>query len=229
MARRSSTGGRSSRRVRAGRRFFDRPTTEVARALLGAELVVVGGRRRRVVRLVETEAYLRGDPASHAYAGPTRRNRSMFLGPGTLYVFRIHQVVCANLVTRQGTAVLLRAAEPHEGITGSTVGPGRLCRALGLTIADDGRDAVSDPKLWVLERRSRRERVLVGPRVGLRRAAERPLRFYLEGNRWVSRPRGPVTSASPTRSRGVAGSPRSRTRRRRPSAGGTNAGRTVGR
>jgi len=113
-ARRSATAARSSSGApgrRAGRGFFARPAARLARELLGATLTVRFGPVRRSVRIVETEAYVRGDPASHAYRGPTERNRSMFSSPGTLYVYRIHQVVCANLVARRGEAVLVRAGD----------------------------------------------------------------------------------------------------------------------
>lgn len=183
------TAERSSREGRRlGRAFFDRPTVSVARDLLGA-VVRVAGADARAVRLVETEAYVAGDEASHAFRGPTRRNRSMFGRPGTLYVYRIHQVVCANLVTRPGEAVLLRAGEPLAGLDRDPSGPGRLCRALGLTIADDGQDATEGDRLSLRKRDAPPERIAVGPRVGIRRAADRPLRFALAGNRWVSRPR----------------------------------------
>jgi DNA-3-methyladenine glycosylase len=219
---------------RTGRAFFDRPATRVARELLGGVLRVRSGEGWRGIRLVEVEAYLRGDPASHAFRGPTRRNRSMFGRPGTLYVYRIHQVVCANLVARAGEAVLLRAGSPVEGTLSSPSGPGRLCRALGITIADDGVDVVGggrvrcyrlDPTQWDAPR------IVRAPRVGIRLAAERPLRFALEGDPWVSRPHPSwrATSASPNRTR--AGGPSRRNHRtRRPSSGGdTSGGRNAGR
>ncbi len=222
---RSSSSGRPRR---LGRAFFDRPTRRVARALLGATLRVGD----RAVRIVETEAYVARDPASHTYRGPTERNRSMFGPPGTLYVYRIHQVVCANLVTRRGEAVLLRAGEPRTEGLANPSGPGRLCRALGLVRADDGVSVVSDPRIR-LEARSRVPRtILVGPRVGIRRAVDRPLRFALADNPWVSRPRperARSTSASPSGSRGGGATRRIRTRRRHPSAGGTSGVRTGGR
>jgi DNA-3-methyladenine glycosylase len=183
------TGARSSSRRRLGRSFFDRPTTVVARELLGTVLEVRDGTARRAVRLVETEAYVAGDPASHTYRGPTPRNRSMFGPPGTLYVYRIHQVVCANLVTQRGEAVLLRAGEPITGGLSNPSGPGRLCRALGLTRADDGRSVVTGSRIRVYASREPRGRVLVGHRVGIRRAVRRRLRFGLAGNPWVSGPR----------------------------------------
>ncbi|EQD50778.1 Methylpurine-DNA glycosylase (MPG), partial [mine drainage metagenome] len=88
--------------ARLGPVAFDRPTTAVARDLLGTVVRTYGPDGVRAVRLVEVEAYVGHDPASHAFRGPTRRNRSMFGPPGTLYVYRIHRVVCANVVTRRG-------------------------------------------------------------------------------------------------------------------------------
>ena len=174
---------------RLGRAFFARPTVAVARGLLGARIRVRRGRAVREARLVETEAYLRGDPASHAFRGPTRRNRSMFLAPGTLYVFRIHQVVCANLVTRAGEAVLLRAGRLDDAPPRTASGPGRLCRALGVVLGDDGEDAVAGSRIEVRARAGPRPGIVVGPRVGIRKAADRPLRFSIAGDPAVSRPR----------------------------------------
>jgi len=173
---------------RARRSFFDRPAERVARELLGAELVVHSGRRSRSVRIVETEAYVRNDPASHAFRGPTRRNRSMFGSPGTLYVYRIHQVVCANLVARRGEAVLLRAGRSDGVEPAVASGPGRLCRFLGLTLADDGLDATAGQRIEVRLHAVPQGRVRVGPRVGIRKAAERALRFAMADESAVSRP-----------------------------------------
>jgi DNA-3-methyladenine glycosylase len=183
------------------RAWFNRPTRRVARELLGEYLVRFRNDRFEAVRLVETEAYLHGDEASHAFRGPTARNRSMFGAPGTLYVYRIHQVYCANVVTRHGEAVLLRGAEPLDGLTGSPRGPGRLCRALGITRAEDGTDLVVGP-IRILGSSEPRGAVLRGPRVGIRRNAAVPWRYGLAGNRWVSLPRmtrtaRPVSGASP--------------------------------
>ncbi len=188
---RSRTGARSSeaadRRLR--RPFFARPTVRVARELLGARLRVTGPDGVREARIVETEAYVRGDPASHSYRGPTRRNRSMYGPPGTLYVFRIHQVVCANLITRRAEGILLRAGSVDGQSPGLARGPGRLARYLGLSIRDDGLDATRDARLALYARRTRPRRLGVGPRIGLSRGAERPLRFWIVGERSVSPPR----------------------------------------
>jgi DNA-3-methyladenine glycosylase len=229
---RSRTAARSSDpvpAVRLGRAFFDRPTRRVARELLGARLRVAKEGEVREVRIVETEAYVRHDEASHTYRGRTARNRSMFGPPGTLYMFRIHQVVCANLVTRRGEAVLLRAGAPTPPTEVVASGPGRLCRVVGLTIADDGTDAVTGHRVEVLPRSTRPRRVGVGPRVGISRAVERPLRFWIVGDPAVSKAPASTASASPSRSRGVGRYPRSRTRSRPSSGGGRSVDRTDGR
>jgi DNA-3-methyladenine glycosylase len=163
---------------------------EVARALLGCTLSVRGPDSPRTVRLVEVEAYVAHDAASHTYRGPTRRNRSMFEAPGTLYMFRIHQVVCANLVTRRGEAVLLRAGAPVVPDQGNPSGPGRLCRFLDLQIADDGRDVTSDRRVRVDPRDPTAPpfAVRVGRRIGISRATRRRLRFSVANDPWVSRP-----------------------------------------
>ncbi|MGP8158946.1 MAG: DNA-3-methyladenine glycosylase [Thermoplasmata archaeon] len=176
--------------LRTRRAFFDRPADQLARDLLGATIVVRSGRVSRSARIVETEAYVRSDPASHAYRGPTPRNRSMFSAPGTLYVYRIHQVVCANLVARRGEAVLLRAGAADPSLPGLASGPGRLCRFLGITWKDDGTDTVDEKgRIVVRQPRERGGRVQIGPRVGIGRAVGRPLRFVLVGEPAVSRRR----------------------------------------
>ena len=157
----------------------------MARALLGCTIARIGGPAGRIV---ETEAYVAYDPANHAFRGPSARNGSMFGPPGTLYVYRIHQVHCANAVTRPGQAVLLRALEPIGAGLADARGPGRLCRALGLTRSEDGVDLVAGP-VRIYPRVGPIGSVVRAPRVGIRRAVDRPLRFAIEGNRYVSSPR----------------------------------------
>ncbi|MCI4327913.1 MAG: DNA-3-methyladenine glycosylase [Thermoplasmata archaeon] len=160
----------------------------MARALLGAWVVVRTGRSFAAARVVETEAYVAGDPANHADRGETARNHSMFAGPGTLYVYPIHQVHCANAVTRPGQAVLLRAAEPLTAGLPGLSGPGRLCRGLGLDRSDDGTSLVSG-RVRVVAGDRAPSRILTTPRVGISQAVERPLRFLWDGHAEVSAPR----------------------------------------
>ncbi len=178
-------------RPRLDRAFFDRPTRTVARDLLGCQIHVSAEKGVRSATIVEVEAYTARDPASHAFHGRTARNRSMFGRPGTLYVFRIHQVVCANLVTGAGQAVLLRAGAPLGEVGGNPSGPGRLCRFLGISIADDGTDTCRSSRVYLTAGvgRPRRVPIRASPRVGISRGVERELRFSLDGDPWVSRPR----------------------------------------
>jgi len=177
--------------------WYDRPTERVARDLLGQYLVHRTADGFRLARVVETEAYVAGDLANHACLGPTVRNRSMFGPPGTLYVYRIHQVHLANAVTRPGEAVLVRAAEPGPGAAGNTRGPGRLCRVLQIGIERNGTSLVDGP-VRVSSGPAFRERIRRGVRVGIRHDATRLLRFAIDGNPWVSRPVRAHPGAVPT-------------------------------
>lgn len=205
---------------RLGRRFFARPSTEVAPDLLGRVLVRRSpGGARIAARIVETEAYQEDDPASHSFRGPTRRTRAMFGAAGHLYVYFTYGMhFCMNVVTGrdgEGSAVLLRAAEPLEGIeemrrrrgTGNArllcSGPARLCEALGVDRTLDGIDLVAGEAMWI-ERgmRLRSPEITVGPRVGVRHATDRPWRFRADGSAFVSkaRPGRPSrTGAAPRR------------------------------
>ncbi len=179
--------------------FFDRPTLVVARALLGTRIVHRTPRGDLAARIVETEAYGPRDPASHTFRGQTPRNRAMFGPPGTLYVYRIHQVHCANVVTRPGQAVLIRAAAGlSPGLLGAS-GPGRLCRALGLDLTHDGYP-LDRGELRILPRSSSPGPVIRAPRIGISKAADRLWRFALRDDRAVSAPRPwrRATSASPS-------------------------------
>jgi DNA-3-methyladenine glycosylase len=175
-------------RAPLARPFFDRPTQVVARSLLGRWIVRRGPDGWRAGRITETEAYVAGDAANHAVLGPTLRNRSMFGPPGTLYVYRIHQVHCANVVTGFGTAALLRSMEPLAGTGGDPRGPGRLCRALGIDRDLDGTSLIDGP-VRIAPGPGPSPRFERGRRVGIRWAADRPLRFAIVGSRWVSAPR----------------------------------------
>jgi DNA-3-methyladenine glycosylase len=177
------------------RAFFDRDTELVARELLGCLLVHRVDGVERVGRIVETEAYLGvGDLAAHSSKGVTPRTRVMFGPPGHAYVYLIYGMHhCLNIVTEaegQGTAVLLRALEPVRNLQGKTSGPGLLCKAMGIDRRLNGNDFCS-ATLHVLPRPAGQALAVVKrPRIGVDYAGEwaaRPLRFYLEGNSYVSR------------------------------------------
>jgi DNA-3-methyladenine glycosylase len=164
----------------------------VAPDLLGKLLHVELAGIQCTGRIVETEAYMPDDPASHTFNGQTNRNAVMFGPPGHLYVYLsygIHQ--CANVVTGpvgSGQAVLIRAIEPvggldvmeaRRGLSGRELsnGPGKLCRALGITAGHDGLDLVSSGIVWIGDDGAKPEKTLVGPRVGIRQGVETPWRF----------------------------------------------------
>jgi len=179
------------------REFYARDTRAVARDLLGKILVHVDGGVRRAARIVETEAYHGpSDQASHARFGRTTRAAIMYGPPGVAYVYLIYGTShCMNVVTgAEGfpSAVLLRAGEPVEGCLHSTRGPGNLCRALAIRREhDNGRDLTGDD-LFVDDAPPPGERVLSARRVNVDYAgpwSEKPWRFALAGNPWVSAPR----------------------------------------
>ncbi len=197
------------------RGLLARPAPEVAELLLGMFLVRVDARGRRVVRIVETEAYAGPeDRASHARAGRTARTAVMFGPPGRTYVYLVYGMHhCLNVVCGpegQAAAVLIRAAELVEGVglmrrarggttSGDTrlaAGPARLCRALEVERSLDGLDLLTDERLRLAVPQGARlregERVAAGPRVGVTYAgpgwAERPWRFGLAGHPSLSRP-----------------------------------------
>ena len=187
------------------RRFYARPTLEVARDLLGKELLWRGSGAPMGGVIVEVEAYLgANDPASHAYRGETKRNRTMFGEPGHAYVYFTYGMHhCLNVVTEDaGTphAILLRALAPSTGLARwrearpdlplerIASGPGRLCRALGLDRSHDGLDLVRSA-LTIRERANGPLEVRSGPRIGISRAREMPYRFWLAHEPAVSGPR----------------------------------------
>ncbi len=202
--------------------FFLGDAAQVARDLLGTcfRSTVEGAEVRGVV--VETEAYVGPhDPASHAAEriGRTLRNHSMHGPPGRAYVYRIYGVHwCLNVVTGEEgypAAVLIRGLDPvagedvmrarRRGREPSCAGPGRLCEALGVTGTLDGHPLDSPPlellRGWVVSR----EHIAVSGRVGIRRAAEWPLRFYLRGHPQVSRGPREMVPPIPTSSQGFTG------------------------
>jgi DNA-3-methyladenine glycosylase len=169
----------------------------LARRLVGATLFLRGAGGT----ILETEAYMADDPASHSFRGPTLRNAAMFGPAGHAYVYRSYGIhLCVNVVARRGEAVLVRAIAPEFGIPDMQVrrgasaslcnGPGRLAQALGLRLEDDGasldgpdiRITLNDPVAPLL----------TGPRIGISRAQDRPWRFGLPGSGGLSRPFPPA-------------------------------------
>jgi DNA-3-methyladenine glycosylase len=177
------------------RSFYDRDPITVARELLGQHLVHVSGGVERIGRIVEVEAYLGPhDLAAHSARGLTRRTRVMFGPPGHAYVYMVYGIYhCMNVVTEgegRASAVLLRALEPVANIDGRTSGPGLLCRAMHIDRHLNGHDLTSDDFHIAAAPMDKTFKIIKRPRIGVNYAgpwAKRLLRFYLEGNRFVSR------------------------------------------
>ena len=186
------------------RAFYLRPAPVVARALLGCVLVSRRGGALTAGRIVETEAYLGPeDAASHAAFRPS--SHALFYGEGGhAYVFVNYGVhCCLNAITgAAGTpgCVLLRALEPVAGVATMArrrrlaaddrrlaSGPGNLTRALGITLRDNGADLVRGTLVIEPRALATRPLMLAGPRVGITRAVDEPLRFWIARNRHVSR------------------------------------------
>jgi DNA-3-methyladenine glycosylase len=180
-------------------------TVELARSLLGKVLVreLPGG--IAACRIVETEAYLPHDPACHAFRGITPRTRSLFLEWGHAYVYLCYGTSYMLNVSSEaagiGAGVLLRALEPLYGIEHMrtngkrikahelTRGPGKLAAALRVDLRHDGLDLFAAKQLWI-----GRDDHVAGPvgcsvRIGITKAADERLRFFIAGNRHVSGPR----------------------------------------
>jgi DNA-3-methyladenine glycosylase len=186
------------------RAFYARDALSVARELLGALLVLedseAPGAPRKVGRIVETEAYVgEHDLACHASKGRTARTEVLYGPPGHAYVYLIYGMYhCFNAVTDpegQASAVLVRALEPLEGFLpgARTDGPGRLCRAMGLSLRHN-RQSLHGPPLYLLRGTPVPEaQVLRGPRIGVDYAGEwarEPLRLWVRDSVHVSRAPG---------------------------------------
>jgi DNA-3-methyladenine glycosylase len=179
-------------------------TEALARALVGRILVRKTRAGVTAGRIVETEAYLPGDPACHAYTGKSARNATLFGPPHRAYVYQIYGTsFCFNLSSEcdgEGAGVLVRALEPIQGVdlmrerrATSAVrdlcrGPGRLCRALAIDRSLDGVDLYAHPELWLCDNGSEPARIGRSRRIGVTKAARRRLRFYALGSRYVSGP-----------------------------------------
>jgi len=199
--------------VKLPREFYDRPTLEVARDLLGKVLV---HRRNGVVTsgaIVEVEAYIgESDPACHAAPGRTRRNTPLYGLPGFSYVYLNYGIHClVNVVTESEhspAAVLIRALDPRDGVATMRRrraramngrrpqrdelsdhhlcrGPGNLTMAMGITLSENQLD-LSGPRLFVEDRGEVPEAIVWGARIGIRVGTERPWRAWISGHPAVS-------------------------------------------
>lgn len=169
------------------RAFYARPTVEVARGLLGTIL----RHGRASARIVEVEAYLgENDAAAHSARGRTPRTQVIFGPPGRAYVYLIYGMhCCLNVVAEaKGKAgcVLIRALEPIAGVSLPTNGPGKLTRAMGITLKHYGADLTRGALTISGPERPGVFEIGVSPRIGIRKAADLPLRFFIKGNPHVS-------------------------------------------
>lgn len=179
------------------------PAETVALRLLGCKLTRRLAGRELSGLIVETEAYSQEDVASHSYRGETPRTKVMFGPPGFLYVYFTYGMhYCCNVVTGRaghGSAVLIRALQPlsgedqmsanRRGQTGVSLtnGPAKLCQALRIDKADNGRDLRQPPLRLVIESPVSRDRIIRTTRIGISQAQAVPWRFYIKDNPYVSR------------------------------------------
>jgi DNA-3-methyladenine glycosylase len=195
-------GGRKSSHRPIARADLPVDTAALARYLIGKSLVrklpegIAGG------RIVETEAYVIGDAAGHAFRGMTARTRALFLERGHAYVYLAYGISYMLNVSSEkagiGAGVLIRAIEPREGIEimqrnrGTerlrelARGPGRLAMALQIDLALDGIDLCQKGPLWLAEGDSETDDIGLSTRIGITKEADRPLRFYVRGSAFVS-------------------------------------------
>lgn len=180
------------------RAFFDRSVHEVAPDLIGATFLIdgVGG------IIVEVEAYHQSEPAAHSYRGRTPRNQVMFGPAGFAYVYRSYGIHwCVNFVCEgagSASAVLIRAVEPTHGLAAMRrrrgvdderalcSGPGKLCEAMGITIAHS--ELPLDKPPIALFARKQKPEIAIGIRIGITKAVELPWRYGLKGSKFLSKP-----------------------------------------
>jgi DNA-3-methyladenine glycosylase len=189
--------------MRLDRAFYQQPTLQLAKQLLGMQLFHRTAEGLLSGWIVEVEGYLwRNDPACHAARGMNNKNRAMFGPPGTLYVYCIHASWCMNVVTEiegRGAAVLIRALQPIQGIQAMqarrgtehfpslTNGPGKLCQSFTIDRACNGIDLCNHDSLWIERPVSRPKfRIQKSPRIGITQGTSLPYRYFIDTNRFVS-------------------------------------------
>jgi len=175
----------------------------VAKRLLGSILERTLDGEVVQVKIVETEAYHQSDAASHSYKGRTPRTDVMFGAAGLLYVYFTYGMhYCCNIVTGpegEGAAVLIRAVQPLSGLetlgryrkakagNDMTNGPAKLCQALAIDRRLNGHDLHQKPLKLLLKDPLDDSEIVTTPRVGIRKAVDVPWRFYIRGNKYVSK------------------------------------------
>jgi DNA-3-methyladenine glycosylase len=192
------------------RSFYTRDLLTVAKELLGKIFVNSEGEKLLAGKIVEVEAYDgRIDQAAHTFIGLTKRNEIMFREGGYLYVYFTYGAhFCSNIVTGEeghGTAVLIRALEPLEGIEqmslnrysrefinekekyNLTSGPGKVCQAFGITKEYYGEDLI-DGRIYLLDRKKIPDKKIISTtRIGIKKSVDLNWRFYIKDNPYVSR------------------------------------------
>ena len=186
--------------------IIQKPAVEVAPLLLGWILVRQTPAGVVKLRIVETEAYHQNDSASHSFAGMTKRTAPMFEAGGRLYVYFTYGMHhCLNLVVGAkgaGEAVLLRAAEPLEGVEimqnnrgrikdihNLANGPGKLTQALGIKDTSLSGKLLNKSSIYLEPpvKLVKAKDIIASPRIGIREAADMPWRFYLKDNPFVTK------------------------------------------
>lgn len=183
--------------------FYEKhDTLTLSKLLLGCTLVHESPEGRTAGIIVETEGYLQGDPACHAYRKKSVRNAPMFESAGTCYVYLIYGMhYCVNISSGAkdiGEAVLIRALEPTEGIElmqkrrktydikNLCNGPAKLVQAMGIT-HDFNFLTLDSDEFHCLESTNDNFSIITTTRIGITQGADLPYRFYIEGNKFVSR------------------------------------------
>lgn len=182
--------------------FYNRNTIEVAKDLLGCILVNKTEDGITTGKIVEVEAYVTGDPASHSYRGKTSRNKAMFGPPGHAYVYFIYGMYhCFNMVTREegiGEAVLFRALEPLDGINlmkkrrytndlhNLCSGPAKLVQAMGIESYYNNMNATKGD-FFISDKIDKNVEIIETTRIGIKEGSQLPLRFHIKGNNFISK------------------------------------------
>jgi DNA-3-methyladenine glycosylase len=183
------------------RGFYLRPTLTVASELIRKTIVYRHGDAVMAADIVEAEAYIgEDDPACHAAVGLTERNRVMYGKGGHSYIYFIYGMYnCFNVVTEKSgfpAAVLIRAVEPvlgeeimaansPAGAKILTNGPGKFCRAFGLTREHNGLD-LTRSEIYLIDRGNHQSRIEISQRIGIKKGANKPWRFFDADSRYLS-------------------------------------------
>ncbi len=187
--------------MRISKTFFNKSTLDIAKNLLGAYLVCNGVKGK----IVETEAYLFNDAASHSYKGLSLKNKAMFDHSGRAYVYLVYGMYeCFNCTTNKkgiGEAVLIRSLEPISGISvmkkrrktndlkNLCSGPGKLTSALGIKRKHNFVDLTSKSSSLRIELPKKKEKfqIVTAKRIGITKGSSLPYRFYIKNNQFVSK------------------------------------------